>query len=227
MNGRRSDGWAAPPVQDVGDRQPVPVPRVRAPAATVPAHTGAVSTETRPDTPPAQPAPLVVRLAREDELDAAGTIARDAFAEDGVASGGYLDRLADAAGRAREADLLVAVLGTGTGHGEQVVGTVTFAAAGTPYADIAREDEAEFRMLAVTDAARGHGAGTAMVHACAQRARDLGARALVLSVVSTAQAPHRLYERLGFTRESERDWYPEPGTLLDVFSLDLGTDHRP
>lgn len=184
-----------------------------------------MSTETRPDTPPADRAPLVVRLARADELDAAGAIARDSFAEDGVASGGYLDRLADAAGRAREADVLVAVLGTGTD--EQVVGTVTFAAAGTPYADIARADEAEFRMLAVTDAARGHGAGTAMVDACARRARDLGARALVLSVVSTAQAPHRLYEKLGFVRESERDWYPEPGTLLDVFSLDLGTDRQP
>lgn len=186
--------------------------------------TGAVSTDTRPDTPPAEPSPLVVRPAREDELAAAGAIARDAFAEDGVASGGYLDRLADAAGRAREAEVLVAVLGTGDDG--RVVGTVTFAAAGTPYADIARADEAEFRMLAVTDAARGHGAGTAMVGACAQRARDLGARALVLSVVSTALAPHRLYERLGFTRESERDWYPEPGTLLDVFSLDLGTEQQ-
>lgn len=188
-------------------------------------HTGAVSTETRPDTPPAEPAPLVVRLARQDELDAAGAIARDAFAEDGVASGGYLDRLADARARAREADVLVAVLGARPD--ERVVGTVTFAAAGTPYADIARADEAEFRMLAVTDAARGHGAGTAMVDACAQRARDLGARALVLSVVSTAQVPHRLYEKLGFVRESERDWYPEPGTLLDVFSLDLGTHQQP
>lgn len=188
-------------------------------------HTGVVSTETRPDTPPAERAPLVVRLAREDELEAAGAIARDAFAEDGVASGGYLDRLADARSRAREADVLVAVLGTGPD--EQVVGTVTFAAAGTPYADIARADEAEFRMLAVTDAARGHGAGTAMVDACAQRARDLGARALVLSVVSTAQVPHRLYEKLGFVRERERDWYPEPETLLDVFSLDLGTRQQP
>lgn len=188
-------------------------------------HTGAVSTETRPDTPPAAPSPLVVRLARQDELDAAGAIARDAFAEDGVASGGYLDRLADARARAREADVLVAVLGARPD--ERVVGTVTFAAAGTPYADIARADEAEFRMLAVTDAARGHGAGTAMVDACAQRARDLGARALVLSVVSTAQVPHRLYEKLGFVRESERDWYPEPGTLLDVFSLDLGTHQQP
>lgn len=188
-------------------------------------HTGAVSTETHPDTPPSAPGPLVVRPAREDELDAAGAIARDAFAEDGVASGGYLDRLADARSRARDADVLVAVLGTGTD--EQVVGTVTFAAAGTPYADIARDDEAEFRMLAVTGAARGHGAGTAMVDACAQRARDLGARALVLSVVSTAHGPHRLYERLGFARESERDWCPEPGTLLDVFSLDLGAPGRP
>lgn len=170
------------------------------------------------------PAPLLVRPAREDELDAAGALARDAFAADGMGDQDYLARIADARSRAREAEVLVAVLGAGTE--QRVVGTVTFAAAGSAYADIAGADEAEFRMLGVTGAARGHGIGTALVHACAQRARSRGARALVLSVVSTAQGPHRLYERLGFTREPGRDWWPEPGTLLDVYTLDLGAAQR-
>ena len=169
------------------------------------------------------PAP-VVRPATEDELDVAGAIARDAFAADGMAGEDYLAHVADARSRARDAEVLVAVLGAGAD--QQVVGTVTFAAAGSAYADIARADEAEFRMLGVTGAARGHGVGTALVHACARRARSLGARALVLSVVSTADGAHRLYERLGFAREPGRDWRPEPGTLLDVFTLDLGAAHR-
>ena len=167
---------------------------------------------------------LVVRPAREAELDAAGAIAREAFAADGMGDPDYLDHLADARSRAREAEVLVAVLGVGAE--QQVVGTVTLAAAGSAYADVAREDEAELRMLGVTAAVRGRGIGTALVHACAQRARALGARALVLSVVSTARGPHRLYERLGFTREPERDWWPGPGTLLDVFTLDAGAAHR-
>ena len=165
-----------------------------------------------------------MRPARADELDAAGAIAREAFTTDGTGDPGYLERIADARSRAREAEVLVAVLGAG--HDEQVVGTVTFAAAGTAYADVAREGEAEFRMLAVTAAARGHGVGAALVDACAERARALGARALVLSVVSTAHGPHRLYERLGFTRVPERDWWPDPATLLDVFTLDLAATGR-
>jgi hypothetical protein len=32
---------------------------------------------------------------------------------------------------------------------------------------------------------------------------------------------HRLYERFGFTRLPERDWRPEPGVELLVYSREL------
>jgi hypothetical protein len=35
-------------------------------------------------------------------------------------------------------------------------------------------------------------------------------------------AAHRLYQRLGFERDPDRDWRPDPQILLLGFVLDLG-----
>ncbi len=35
------------------------------------------------------------------------------------------------------------------------------------------------------------------------------------------RAAHRIYERLGFTRDPERDWSPLPGVELLAFALRL------
>jgi hypothetical protein len=34
-------------------------------------------------------------------------------------------------------------------------------------------------------------------------------------------AAHRIYQRLGFVRTTERDWYPEPGIQLITYLLEL------
>jgi hypothetical protein len=36
------------------------------------------------------------------------------------------------------------------------------------------------------------------------------------------RAAHRLYERRGYQREPDRDWYPEPDFKLLVYRLVLG-----
>lgn len=106
------------------------------------------------------------------EYETLGDITARAYLDDGLLTYGeddpYLARLRDVAGRAAAAEVLVAVLGDG-----RVVGGVTFAAPGSALCDIARADEAEFRMLAVAREGRGRGAGEALVRACVDRARAL------------------------------------------------------
>jgi ribosomal protein S18 acetylase RimI-like enzyme len=132
--------------------------------------------------------------------------------------GGYADVLADARSRAREAELLVAV-----DVGDALLGTVTIAWPGTPYAEVSKPGEIEFRMLAVSPDARGRGVGEALVRAVIARAREAGAHRLVMSSAASMAAAHRLYQRLGFQRLPERDWNPVPGKDLVAcaFSLEL------
>jgi ribosomal protein S18 acetylase RimI-like enzyme len=130
----------------------------------------------------------------------------------------YLARLRDAAARAEQAELLVATDDDGT-----LLGSVTFAAGGSPYAETATgPQEAGFRMLVVDPAARGRGVGEALVLACLDLARAGGAHIVRLSTQPEMHAAHRLYERLGFRRTPELDWTPEPQVRLITYALELG-----
>src|SRR5690625_2789827 len=99
-----------------------------------------------------------VRVARSEELAAAGRIARNAYLMDGLIKGAniYADQLADAASRAAApgVDVLVAVAPAVDGV-EMVAGTITVAEAGSAYADIALPGELELRMLGVDHRFRG------------------------------------------------------------------------
>ncbi|MFB9632700.1 GNAT family N-acetyltransferase [Streptomyces spiralis] len=152
---------------------------------------------------------IVIRQAEPGEYDTLGEITAQAYLGDGLLDFGesdaYLGELRDVAKRAAAAEVLVAVA-----EGA-VLGGVTFVPSGGPMADIARPGEAEIRMLAVARAARGRGAGEALVRACLDRARATeGCVRLVLSTQRTMHAAHRIYERLGFVRTPERDWNPLP-----------------
>jgi ribosomal protein S18 acetylase RimI-like enzyme len=133
-----------------------------------------------------------------------------------LAGAGYVPQLADVAGRADRAQLLVARDGSGT-----VVGSVALVLTGDFGEVTESADEAAFRMLVVDPAHRGQGIGEALVRGCLDRARAAGKRRMVLSTDPRMTAAHRLYERLGFTRLPERDWTPAPGVDLRVYSLDL------
>jgi GNAT superfamily N-acetyltransferase len=128
----------------------------------------------------------------------------------------YLSSLSDVEGRGRDADVLVA-----RGASGAVVGTVTYVPAQTPWAEISRPDEAEFRMLAVAEAAEGRGVGGALVEACIDRARADGASALVISTTPRMRRAHELYERRGFVRTPNRDWSPRAGIDLMTYRLDV------
>ncbi|HEX5510529.1 MAG TPA: GNAT family N-acetyltransferase, partial [Actinomycetales bacterium] len=159
-------------------------------------------------------ATISVRQARPEELTAAGAVVAQAYLVDGHDEESYLPVLADAASRAEDGEVLVAVDGAG-----EVLGSVTFATPPSPLAELARIDEAEFRMLGVSPTARGRGVGTALVQACLDRAKALGKSGIVISTEPDMRAAHRIYERFGFVRDPERDWRPLPDVPLLAYQL--------
>ncbi len=165
-----------------------------------------------------------VRLAVAQDLPAVGEATARAYAAHVLGPDDpYLDRLRDAARRAREADLWVAVQPDGTDGAERdvVLGSVTDCPPGSPWREVARPDEGEFRMLAVDPAAGGRGVATTLVQHVLDAWRARGARAVALSTLPDMAVAHRLYERFGFVRAPARDWSPVPGVDLLVYELDL------
>ncbi|MET9466678.1 GNAT family N-acetyltransferase [Streptomyces sp. NPDC006544] len=163
---------------------------------------------------------IVIRAAAAAEYEELGELTAQAYLRDELLDFAeddpYLDRLRDVAGRAADAEVIVAEY-EGT-----LLGNVTFAPPGSPLAQIAGPGEAEFRMLAVSPQARGRGAGEALVRACMVRAQDLdGVTHLALSTTEKMLGAHRIYDRLGFVRTPERDWYPVPGLPLLTYRVEL------
>ncbi|MBB4947033.1 ribosomal protein S18 acetylase RimI-like enzyme [Kitasatospora gansuensis] len=160
---------------------------------------------------------IVIRPAVESDLAAVGAVTHEAFVGDGhsPADGPYAAQLLDARPRFDQAELLVAV----DPADGQLLGCVTFAVGGTPFADIAAPHEGEIRMLAVSGAARGRGVGEGLVRASMARSRELGLTGMAFSTRPSMTSAHRLYERLGFLRTPERDWDVRPGVRLLVYTL--------
>ncbi len=162
-----------------------------------------------------RPTALVRPAETAQELDAAGLAVLQAYEADGLADAEYRARLADARGRARGAQVAVAL-----DPRRQVLGSVTYVAPGAPMAQLSRDGEAEVRMLGVHPGARGTGVGRALATWCLQQAAADGCTAVVLSSLVEMAAAHRLYARLGFVRVPARDWQPRPGVQLLVFRLE-------
>ena len=158
---------------------------------------------------------MEVRLARPDELGEVGRLTGEVYVGEGyiATTDDYVHQLADADRRSREAELWVAV------EGDVVLGTVTFCPLGSAYREIGRDDEGEFRMLAVAAAARGRGVGRTLVEHCLARSRDLGYAGVRISTMDRMTDAHRVYERLGFARSPADDWEPVPGVRLWSYAI--------
>jgi GNAT superfamily N-acetyltransferase len=161
-----------------------------------------------------------IRPVRPHEHEALGdlTVAAYAGIDPGVVDGdGYVGELRDVAGRVADAEVLVAVDDAGT-----VLGGVTYVPG--PYstwAEFSEADGAGIRMLAVAPEAQGRGVGEALSRACVDRARAAGRGQILLHSTDRMVAAHRLYERLGFARDTSLDWEPAPGFWLRGFRLRL------
>ena len=161
--------------------------------------------------------PVIVRTARADEYELIGELTVQVYVDSGLipATSSYVGTLRDAATRAARSELLVAETGGA------VDGAVMYCPPGTHYSELAGPDEAEFRMLAVREKARGKGLGRTLVQACVDRARAAGISTLRLSTQRNMRDAHRLYERMGFVRTPDRDWEPAPGVDLLTYALAL------
>lgn len=163
---------------------------------------------------------LVVARASADDLDVVGRLTVAAYVPVYVApDDDYADHLADAAGRAREAEVVVARRGELGDTDGPVVGAVTFCPPGSSLREIARDDEGELRMLAVDPRARGRGVGQALVEHCLTATRELGLAGVRISTLPGMTGAHRLYERLGFERAPDDDWSPVAHVRLLAYAL--------
>lgn len=155
----------------------------------------------------------LVRLATADDLVAAADICVAAYGAAGQLEPGspYVADLRATAARAREGILLVAE------RDGVVVGTATICPPGSPFREIGRDSEVEFRFLAVAPEAQGTGVAAALIAAVEDHARATGADRLAICVRDTNTGAAAMYERMAFAREPQRDWSPRPG--VDLLAL--------
>ena len=162
---------------------------------------------------------FTVRLARDDELEAAGEVVAAAYRPmPGMEEEPeYLEEVRDTRGRAADVDLLVAVDADGA-----VIGCASFVRDHTSrLAELERPDESGIRMVGVMEAARGRGVARALVEACAERARASGKRGIAILTEPRWTVSHSVYERLGFRRAPDRDYRVESDVALWAWTLEL------
>ncbi|WP_433605805.1 GNAT family N-acetyltransferase [Prescottella agglutinans] len=158
-----------------------------------------------------------IRPATPADYEIVGELTADVYIGGGFVSvtDTYADSLRDTASRAEQADVVVAEV-----DGE-IVGSVTIAEPASPFADVAEKGELEFRMLAVSETARGKGVGSALVRHVLDVAYERGDRAVVISTQSDMVDARRIYDRNGFVPVPERNWEPVPGVELTALVREL------
>ena len=129
---------------------------------------------------------------------------------------GYFGMLADVAGRAGFAPVLVAVADG------RIVGTATVELDRTIEGTGGLQPgQANLRLLAVDPGARGRGVGRRLVQACVQAARQAGKEVATLHTTERMVAAQRIYRALGFQRDPAGDIELHPDLILQAFRLPL------
>lgn len=159
---------------------------------------------------------LVIREARDDELDRVAALIVDAYAEYAAkmspdAWSIYANEIANVRGRLGDSVLLVAELDGA------LVGSVTMFAGWRG----AQEGSVGVRMLAVLPDKRGEGVGRALMEECAARARVAGKERIVLTTTQEMAAIREITDAMGFTREPGLDHEPAPGVRNQGYALKL------
>lgn len=153
---------------------------------------------------------MEIREIRSEEHDELSALTVAAYAGlDAPLEDGYRTELADVAGRAAVAVVLVAV------ESDRVVGGATYISdADNPLAEHADPHAASLRMLAVAPGAHRQGIGRRLTEACTARAASEGKESLILHTIDTNAGAIAFYESLGFERAPDLDWEPVEGIRL-------------
>jgi GNAT superfamily N-acetyltransferase len=158
---------------------------------------------------------LEIRVALPSEYSAIGEMTASTYLAEGLAGPDYAGKLRDVAARADLTTVLVALVDG------SLAGSVTVVTRGGPYSEKSEPGTAVLRMLVTDPAFRSAGVGAALVEAAIGQARRDGCFVVRLSTRAIMTAACRLYERLGFTRTPEQDWWPEPDLMLLTYALPL------
>ncbi len=163
---------------------------------------------------------IIVRPARSDEYAAIAELTVAAYdaleANHSYAHQEYLPVLRDVAGRAKDAEIIVALDGQG-----KVLGSVTLVLdSHSSSAEWDDPDAAGFRMLAVALDARGQGIGRLLTEYCIERATAAGKRSIQIHSRDVMQTARRIYASMGFKRFPEIDFQVDE-IKLEGFRLDL------
>ncbi|WP_217592519.1 GNAT family N-acetyltransferase [Cohnella sp. GbtcB17] len=106
----------------------------------------------------------------------------------------------------------------------QIAGSVVLFPANTDAYDghADKQDYPEIRMLAVSLDHRGKGVASALIAECVRRARASGSRAIGLHTGEFMKDARQLYEKLGFERLPQHDFFPaDDGIRVMAFRLNL------
>jgi ribosomal protein S18 acetylase RimI-like enzyme len=164
---------------------------------------------------------VILRTAQARELDDVGAMMVAAYAEFAPPVPppmwrAYEEEIRDVRGRLDHATLIVAA------DAGRIVGAVTY------YADATKEGHvawpvswANFRLLAVHPDARGRGIGRLLTEECIVRARTAGRAAVGLHTTELMQVARAMYERMGFVRIPELDFFPLPTFHVMAYRLTL------
>jgi GNAT superfamily N-acetyltransferase len=79
----------------------------------------------------------------------------------------------------------------------------------------------EVRLVAVPPSERGRGIGKALVQECLRRARLDGCTGLALHTTDMMQVAMGMYERMGFFRTPEFDFYPAPDFQVKAYRFEF------
>jgi ribosomal protein S18 acetylase RimI-like enzyme len=144
---------------------------------------------------------VLVRLMRDDEVDAVAELSERAYAHDYSLSDSYRASIVDVAGRAGEHQVWVAS-DTETGA---LLGTVSTPRAGAVMTELPQVGEMDFRLLAVHPDARRRGIGELLSRHVLLLGRLRGVPRVVMNSGPEMTGAHALYERLGFERLLDRE----------------------
>lgn len=166
-------------------------------------------------------AEAVIRLIREDEIEAVAALTVEAYTSAYEINERYREELGRVAGRVSTQQ----VWGAFDAQTAEILGTVTTPLPGERLSDFAQAEDMDFRLLATAPAARGRGIGRALVEHCAEQARARRASRLVLHTGEYMSLAVGLYESMGFERLTavEEDFPYQPGVWFPVrvYAMDL------